>query len=158
MAKKVSRFPGGEYGELESFLESFETEGARRRRIVINSGDGCPSGDNLPFRRQSDGWVKLKLFYITPELSRTDILFIIYREEFSPSLLRNKLGELQSLDLPLIPDFLHDDDEELEEGLGLTLPATPLDSSPSDSEVWLKIGNIPWFKGLETNWATWFEF
>src|SRR5581483_6112585 len=65
---------------------------------------------------------------------------MISREELSASLLRDKLGDLRSpWDLPLIPDFLKgpsDDDEEFEEGLGLTLPATPLDdSSPSDSEV-----------------------
>jgi hypothetical protein len=52
----MSRFPGGEYGELESFLESFEAEGARRRRIIINSSsrDGTV-GDSLPVRRPSDG-------------------------------------------------------------------------------------------------------
>jgi len=40
---------------------------------------------------------------------------------------------LQSLGLP---DFLKDEDEDqLDEGDGLTLPATPIDESPSDSEV-----------------------
>jgi hypothetical protein len=65
----------------------------------------------------------------------------VCRESFSASVLSDKLDGLQSLG-PLLPDFLKDDDDDdqLEEGDGLTLPATPLDESPSDSEVGLRSG------------------
>lgn len=49
--------------------------------------------------------------------------------------LIEKLGDLKSFESALLSDLLKEDaDDDLEEGGGLTLPATPLDS-PSDSEV-----------------------
>ena len=58
--------------------------------------------------------------------------------ELNPKILNNeleKLEDLQALLPPGIPDIFSDTlDDELEEGGGLTLPATPLET-PSDIEV-----------------------
>jgi len=55
-------------------------------------------------------------------------------EEDEKELLRFRLEDLGTFEFPSLPPFFDDPSDDEAEALGLTFPATPLDS-PSDSEV-----------------------
>ncbi|CAG7815672.1 unnamed protein product [Allacma fusca] len=95
-----------------------ETEARRRHRIFVNAHDGFP---HIDLTRRADG-----------QGDQDE------DSELNPKELNRKLeclDDYRALDFPAMPDLFDDNlDDELEEGGGLTLPATPLET-PSDTEV-----------------------